>query len=253
MMASDSSQSENTPPFWPLVLPFAVFMLVSMLEPQFADDNPSSGAALEATDPVAWRYLLIYSVKIVLMLGITVFFFNFYTRFFKFKVTLQGLAFGILGGVIWIGLCYLQLEKNVGTAIGLPEAWFDIRTAINPSNHFTAPWPLVLFFVIRFTGLVVAVPLAEEIFLRGFLIRFLEDPDWWKVKIKHLGLWPLAAATLYGVLTHPTEAIAAIAWFSWITLLMIRTKSIWDCVVAHAITNLMLGIYVVMYAKWHLW
>ena len=31
-----------------------------------------------------------------------------------------------------------------------------------------------------------------------------------------------------------------------ITWLMLRTRNIWDCVAAHAITNLILGIYVVV-------
>ena len=49
------------------------------------------------------------------------------------------------------------------------------------------------------------------------------------------------------------EAIAAIAWFSLVTVLMVRTKNVWDCVVAHAVTNLLLGIYVIWFEQWQLW
>jgi len=34
---------------------------------------------------------------------------------------------------------------------------------------------------------------------------------------------------------------------------MIRTRNVWDCVAAHAITNAILGIYVVAYGQWPLW
>ena len=37
-----------------------------------------------------------------------------------------------------------------------------------------------------------------------------------------------------------------------ITWLMLKTRSIWDCVVAHAATNLILGIYVVLSGTWRL-
>jgi membrane protease YdiL (CAAX protease family) len=37
-----------------------------------------------------------------------------------------------------------------------------------------------------------------------------------------------------------------------VTWLMVRTRNIWDCVVAHALTNLILGIYVVTTGTWRL-
>ena len=38
-----------------------------------------------------------------------------------------------------------------------------------------------------------------------------------------------------------------------ITLLMLRTKRFWDCVVAHMVTNAILGIYIVWAQDWRLW
>jgi hypothetical protein len=51
---------------------------------------------------------------------------------------------------------------------------------------------------------------------------------------------------------HPQEALAAAVWFSAITWLMLRTRNIWDCVAAHAVTNLLLGLYVVVTGNWWL-
>jgi hypothetical protein len=55
------------------------------------------------------------------------------------------------------------------------------------------------------------------------------------------------------MMMHPAELLAALVWFSLITWLMVRTKNIWDCVAAHAVTNLLLGMYVVARGAWHLW
>jgi hypothetical protein len=50
---------------------------------------------------------------------------------------------------------------------------------------------------------------------------------------------------------HPGEFIAALVWFTLVTWLMVRTRNIWDCVVAHALTNLLLGCYVLATGKWY--
>jgi hypothetical protein len=58
-------------------------------------------------------------------------------------------------------------------------------------------------------------------------------------------------APIYGMLTHPAELVAAAVWFSLVTWLMVKTKNIWDCVVAHGVTNLLLGIWVVITGEWY--
>ena len=81
------------------------------------------------------------------------------------------------------------------------------------------------------------------------------QPEWWEVPFGKL-TWP---AVLVGVgvpvLYHcvPTETLAAVAWFGLVTWLMAKTRNIWDCVAAHAVTNLLLGVYVLAVGKWWLW
>jgi uncharacterized protein len=53
------------------------------------------------------------------------------------------------------------------------------------------------------------------------------------------------------VLMHPAEMLAAAVWFTLVTWLMFKTKNIWDCVVAHGVTNLLLGIWVVASGDWY--
>ena len=60
-------------------------------------------------------------------------------------------------------------------------------------------------------------------------------------------------AVIDGDLQDPPEAIAALVWFSLVSLLMIRTGKFWNCVIAHAVTNGLLGIYIQAFHRWELW
>ena len=77
------------------------------------------------------------------------------------------------------------------------------------------------------------------------------SPETWLVAI-----WSLTAVRDPLVLTgmacvSPAEMFAAAVWFTLITWLMFKTKNIWDCVAAHAVTNLLLGVYVVLSGDWY--
>ena len=109
------------------------------------------------------------------------------------------------------------------------------------------------FLVFRFALLALVVPFAEEAFLRGWLVRFVEDPEWQNVRLSQIGWRGLVTATVYGILTHPSEALAAACWFTLISVLMRRTGKFWNCVLAHAVTNLLLGVYVMIWHQWQLW
>ena len=100
--------------------------------------------------------------------------------------------------------------------------------------------------------LVVVVAVIEEFFLRGFLMRYVMDIDWPLIPFGVVNRLGLLAVIGFPVLAH-TERLAALAWFSMVTWLMVKTKSIWDCVIAHAVTNLLLAVYVLKYQAWHLW
>jgi CAAX prenyl protease-like protein len=159
---------------------------------------------------------------------------------------------GVVGVVVWIGLCKLKLESKLFEALGIE--WLKgaaQRSAFNPLEEL-ADRPLLAygFLAVRFFGLVVVVALIEEFFLRGFLIRFFVRPDWTNAAIGDLNRSALLVATIVPVLLHPGEMLAAAVWFSLVTLLMVKTRNIWDCVVAHAVTNLLLGMYVLATGEW---
>jgi len=235
------------------LLPFLVFMLVGALEP--TPDKPGGGDVGLAI-PYSF-YPWLYTIKIALTLAAMAFVLPGY-REFPVRFTRWGLIAGLIGGPIWIGLCLLDwehayiaplLEKiGAGGLIGAGD-----RAAFNPFVELAAKPPYAwAFLAVRFLGLVAVVPIVEEFFLRGWLMRFVMERNWWEVPFGKAGATAIVLGTAVPMLMHPGELLAAAVWFSMITWLMLHTRNIWDCVAAHALTNLMLGIYVVSTGMWRL-
>ena len=90
---------------------------------------------------------------------------------------------------------------------------------------------------VRFLGLVLLVPLIEELFWRSFLIRWLIDPDFLKVPIGRVT--PLAAGITSVVFagSHPNGFRRLLTGLLWAWLLW-QTKSLSACVLSHAFANL---------------
>ena len=238
-------------PWLTFLLPFIVYMLVQTLEPTPGADGGSSLLGLTIRYE---HYPLVYSAKIALTILAMLFVWPGY-RTFPFRISPLSIVVGVVGVVVWIALCQLQLEARLLTLLRLD--WLvDVgeRSAFNPLEYLAAnPAWAYGFLAIRFLGLALVVPVIEEFFLRGFLMRMMTSVNWWKKPFGQVDTAAIVAGTVVPMLMHPGELLAAMVWFSAVTWLMIRTRNIWDCVAAHLVTNLLLGIYVVTTGQWELW
>jgi membrane protease YdiL (CAAX protease family) len=251
-------------PWLTFLLPFIVYMVVGSFEP----GPPKQAAVLpdgtQAT-PISnnWfgleyrHYPIVYTVKIALTIAAMIFVAPGY-RQFPFRVSALAIIVGVIGVVLWIELCKLGVEQRVVDQLGKDSKVVTLlglgeRPAFKPLQELGAtPIWAYTFLAIRFIGLALVVPILEEFFLRGFLMRFVIRDDWWNVPFGTVTTTALIVGTLVPVIYHP-EKLAALVWFSLVTGLMWRTRNIWDCVAAHAVTNLLLGIYVLTQQQWQLW
>ena len=194
----------------------------------------------------SYPYTYVFNIAITTALVLLV---SWGYRKAPFHVSPLSVVVGVVGFVVWVGLAYIDKEF-----LGLSEMLSSGRVSFNPFEELKDdPSWLRQFLVARFLGLVVIVPIVEEFFIRGFLIRYVDDPDWDEIPLGEAKTAGWLSPTIYGLVAHMTEPLAAIAWFSMVTWMYKRTKSIWDCVIAHAITNLLLGLYIVKFEQWHLW
>ncbi len=227
------------------VLPMAVFMLIGSIEPT------------DAASANYGYYPWIYGVKLLATLVALRLVWPVYKPLLR-PIGWQGIAVGILGAVIWIGVCYLELERTylfpIFKSLGLGSLLGgETRSAYNPFEQLQGfPVGIAVYLLVRGIGLALVVPIIEEYFLRGFLMRYIAADKWWKYPIGSVTLNSVLAGTLFPMLMHPGELLAAAIWFSLVTLLYVRTKNLWECIAAHCTTNLLIGIYVVLYGAWQL-
>jgi CAAX prenyl protease-like protein len=235
-------------PWLTFLLPFLVFGLVGSLEPT---PEKLGGAAIGLAIPYTW-YPLIYTAKIVLTLVAMWFVLPGY-RQFPFRVSPLAVAVGVVGIFVWVGLSMLDMHALLAP-VGLGRLVdAGVRSAFNPLKELSAcPACAWGFLAVRFVGLALVVAVIEEFALRGFLMRFVVEHEWWDVPFGKVNMLAVVLGTAVPMLMHPAELLAAAVWFSMVTWLMVRTRNIWDCVIAHAVTNLLLGIYVVTMGQWHL-
>ena len=110
-----------------------------------------------------------------------------------------------------------------------------------------------LFLLVRAAGSTLLVPVIEELFWRAWLMRWLIDRDFERVP---LGAYLPSAFWLTAILfasehgSYWEVGLAAGIIYNW---WMIRTRSIADCILAHAVTNGILAAYVVFAGAWQYW
>jgi hypothetical protein len=100
---------------------------------------------------------------------------------------------------------------------------------------------------------VLIVPIAEELFWRGWLLRWLINADFQKVPLgaySPLAFWITAAlfASEHGPYWD-VGLVAGVVYNWW----MIRSKSVASCILMHAVTNGLLSAYVIVYNQWQYW
>ncbi len=110
-------------------------------------------------------------------------------------------------------------------------------------------WPLI---ALRWCGATLLVPLMEELFWRSFLMRWIEHPTFEGVDPTRVGARALLLSTFCFVLVHPQWLAAAIAGLAYAGLYR-RGGRLWSAVLAHAVTNGALGIWVVSSRQWQFW
>ena len=213
-------------PAIPWILPFLVFMAVLALQSVFALP--------------AWvRFVLpsaaILAVSLPLLKGSP-------------SKPLMSIGIGIAVFLIWVGPDFLIPSWHHAFL-------FDNGIVGHPSGNTPPalkhdPW----FLLVRIAISMIAVPVLEELFWRGWLMRWLIDGNHFQRVA--LGTYAPAAFWLTALLfasehgSYWDVGLAAGIIYNW---WMIRTRNLWDCIIAHAVTNGILAAYVVLAGQWQYW
>jgi uncharacterized protein len=169
-----------------------------------------------------------------------------YTKI-KWSYAWIGVVIGILGVFQWVVMekALLHYWPNY------PRANLDV---FNPYERFSSPVILWTFIAVRLLGPTLVVPFMEEFFWRDFLWRTIIAPN--DFKLATIGEWdPKAFLIVTAVFAsvHMQMWLTALIWGLMIAVLLVRTKSLGACIIAHGVTNFLLGIYVLYTHDWAFW
>jgi uncharacterized protein len=219
--------SQEARAWWTYGGPFVLFGVLTMLEGYV---------------PAGW-YPLVYSAKVI---AVTASLIAAGAARRDISPSSRGVASSIL-----IGLAVFAAWVGVDTWVPYPH--LGSRIGFNPFTALAHPsWAAAAFLCVRFYGLVLVVPVMEELFMRSFLLRYFTSPDISKVPIGTFSASAFWIVAGLSALSHPEWLVAIIASVAY-ALLLRRTRRLFDVVVAHATTNAALGIYVVLTGDWKYW
>ena len=217
---------------WVRITPFAAFMLLLAARGAVPQDG-SWGI-----DP-RW----IYAITVAVVGGLLVALWREYGELARqtlpdAKESFLAITVGMVVFALWI-----QLDAKWMT-LGEPSARFEPLDAAGQTD-----WALVAF---RIAGAALVVPVMEELFWRSFLMRWIERPVFEGVDPRRVGLKAVVLSTFVFTLAHTLWLAAVIAGlcYAW---LYVRTGKLWVPVIAHAVTNGALGVWVVMTGNWQFW
>jgi CAAX prenyl protease-like protein len=213
-------------------VPFAAFMVLLMARGELPADSAWG------IDP-RW----VYGASVAVVGGLLAWFWREY---------------GELVAQTWPSLAEIALAVGVGMLvfalwIHLDAPWMQIGTPaagfvpLDPQGQLI--WPLAL---LRWVGAALIVPVMEELFWRSFLMRWIQSPQFEAVPPQRVGLKAIVLSTFIFTLAHTLWLAAVVAGlvYAW---LYVRTGKLWVPVIAHAVTNGALGVWVVATGAWAFW
>src|SRR5687767_366756 len=216
------------------ILPMGVFLLFTVL-----------GTSDTFARYVPHAYPLAYAAKVVVVATLLAVLWKQYTPI-RWNHWWLGVIVGVVGIFQWVGM-QLWLQNHF-------EFFKPSDKYFNPDVFFKDPSWRWLFFIIRLVGAVLVVPVMEELFWRDYAWRSVIAPN--DFKLARVGEWDLRAFLIVPAifaLVHGNWWLTSIVWALMVGGLLVYTKSLGACIIAHAVTNLLLAVYVLKYRDWAFW
>jgi uncharacterized protein len=210
----------STSQIMPFVAPFFVFAVFLSVQGFFPD-----------------QHYVLYPVVTVLVAGVLAYYWRRLPSL-KPAAPLVSVVVGVVGVVLWVGLDPFLVHYDQPLIGRNPFALYPAGEA----------WVL---FGFRLAGIAICVPIMEELFWRGFLMRYLIKEDFTTVPLgtyQPLSFWATTAcfASVHGS-EWPLAVIVGVLYGCW----FLRTKSLGNIMVAHGVTNLLLALYCLKTNDWH--
>jgi CAAX prenyl protease-like protein len=219
------------------VVPFAVFLVLTAGQGLFGE---------------ASRYWL-YLVKTIIGLGL-IWVMRPLVSEMRWKLSWEAVVIGAAVFAVWVSLSGEWVtQPNLWAKLGLIKPAATEPKLWNPHVQFGNGTALAwLFVVTRIAGSTFVVPPLEEVFYRSFLYRYFTKRDFQSLPLAHFAWVPfLLTSAIFGFV-HREWLAGILCGFAYQGL-VIWKKRLGDAMTAHAITNFLLGLWVVWKGAWQFW
>lgn len=223
-----ASLASRVSDFWAYVLPMGLFLGFTQLGVSF----PS-------------LYPLSYVLKTVVVAIALIVLWPRYTKI-RWNHWWLGVIVGVVGLFQWVGM-QLWLQRF--------EFFKPSEDVFNPMVYFDGrPALMWSFIAVRIAGASLLVPVMEELFWRDFLWRTILAPN--DFKLARVGEWgwqPFLGVSLAFCVVHGNWWATSIVWALMIAGMLVYTRSLGACIIAHGVTNFLLALYVLYTRQWFFW
>lgn len=231
--ADTGAGADDTPMFsraaWARILPFITYIFFILV----ADLLGRLG--WNAHD-LRW----LYAVKISAVMLMLAIFWRHYTELRDARLGLAAAIVALVAGALVLVL-WVSLDAD-WMLIGSPDGF-------NPITNGRIDWLMV---AVRIFGAALVVPVMEELFWRSFLMRWIDDADFEKVEPAKVSLKAFVVTVLLFGFEHNLWLAGIVAGAAF-SALYVRHRTLWSPILAHALTNGLLGVWIVYTGNWTYW
>jgi len=218
------------------LIAYAAPMLLFVLLFGVGSALKTRGAAFWLAAPEFW----IYPLQTLLCAALLIYFRREY-ELQRLRRPIFALGIGLLVFFLWIAPQQF---------LGFPPR----EIGFNPDMFAGSPGSYWSTLLLRFVRLAVVVPFVEEIFWRGFLLRYLITERFESVPFGAFSWLSFSVVSLAFCFSHsmpdwPAALITGVLY----NAVAYRTKSLSSCILAHGLTNLSLGLWIVATKEWGFW
>jgi len=212
-------------PEYARVAPFVIFVVLTALQGQFGEESRY------------WLYLFKTVVGAWLIWEMRPF-----VQEMRWSISWEAVVVGMAIFAIWIGLDGLYPRLSEAEAVWNPPKRFGEGSA--------AAW---LYIGVRILGSSIVVPPLEEVFYRSFLYRYFVKLDFLAMPLNRFHALSFVVTSAIFGLMHPDRWLAGILCGLAYQWLAIRKNRLGDAMIAHGITNCLLGLWIVWKGAWNFW
>lgn len=204
-------------------------------------------------DPAGWKYALRSGVCLVLFLVLKPWKWNYPP--FRWRNFLPASLVGVAVCLFWIApetdfFSRFEIFHRLYLRLGTQMPW-DLAAPLERVRYApeTDGWP---FAVTRLLGSALVIAVIEEFFWRSWLTRWVEKENFLEADpgtVSTKSIW--IASLLFATIHHRWIAgLLCGLLYGWFYK---KTRDIWAVSYAHALTNGLLGLYVLWSGKFEFW